>query len=127
MKTIISKRKVTQFALSQNNRLTYVYDYSSKRKSMEIVCVSLEIKIKDDWITIIRYDNHHDGILHRHTIIAYNNKANIVDYSGTKRKGSFNKLLSWAIQDIKSNYLVYKRKFLKRNRVLLKGIEIDEF
>jgi len=52
---------------------------------MEIVCVSLEIKIKDDWVTILRYNSHHDGILHRPTIIAYNNTADIVDYNGTKR------------------------------------------
>ena len=57
---------------------------------MEIVCVSLEIKIKNDWVTILRYDNHHDGVFtHRHTLIAYNNTADIVDYNGTKRKGNF--------------------------------------
>ena len=123
----ISRRRINQFYLSENNQLTYIYDYSIEQKRMEIVCVSLEIKIKDDWVTILRYDNHHDGILHRHNIIAYNNTANIVDYSGTKRKGNFNNLLSWAIEDIKHNYLIYKRKYLKRNQTLLKDIEVDEF
>ena len=57
----IDRRRLTQFNLSENNRLTYIYDYSVKRLCMEIVCVSLEIKIKNDWVTILRYDNHHDG------------------------------------------------------------------
>ena len=122
-----NKKRITQFNLSENNRLTYIFDYSTKRLCMEIVCVSLEIKIKDDWVTILRYDNHHDGILHRHTIIAYNNTADIVDYNGTKRKGNFTRLLHWAIKDIQNNYLTYKRKYLKRNHLLLKGIEVDEY
>lgn len=120
-------RRLKQFNLSENNRLTYIYDYSNKRLCMEIVCVSLEIKIKDDWVTILRYDNHHDGILHRHTLIAYSDTANIVDYNGTKRKGNFTKLLNWAKKDIQNNYLIYKHKFLKRNRLLLKGIEVEEY
>lgn len=123
----IDMRRLKQFNLSENNRLTYIYDYSNKRQCMEIVCVSLEIRIKDEWETILRYDNHHDGILHRHTLIAYKNTANIVDYNGTKRKGNFTKLLSWAIKDIQNNYLIYKRKFLNRNKPLLKGIEVDEY
>ncbi len=123
----IDRRRLTQFNLSENNRLTYIYDYSVKRLCMEIVCVSLEIKIKNDWVTILRYDNHHDGVLHRHTLIAYSNTADIVDYNGTKRKGNFTKLLNWAIGDIQSNFMIYKRKFLNRNHLLLKGVEVDEY
>lgn len=123
----IDEKRITQFNLSENNRLTYVYGFSVKNQREEIICVSLEIKIKDDWVTIIRYDNHHDGILHRHTLVAYNNTVDIVDYEGTKRKGDFTKLLRWAIDDIKNNYLTYKHKFLKRNHTFLKGIEIDDY
>jgi len=123
----IDEKHLSQISLSPSNRLTYVYGFSPKKQCMEIICVSLDIQINDDWVTIIRYDNHHDGILHRHTLIAYDNTADIVDYEGTKRKGDFTKLLRWTINDIKNNYLMYKHKFLKRNHVFLKGIEIDEY
>ncbi|QQG44052.1 MAG: hypothetical protein HYW86_04275 [Candidatus Roizmanbacteria bacterium] len=122
-----SDKRLTQYNLSTNNRITYVYEHLPNKNTTEIICVSLDIKIIDDWVTIIYYDSHHSGILHRHTRIAYNDDADIVDYDRVKRKGTWNKLLHWAIEDIKNNYLWYKRKFLRLNKPLLKDIEVEEY
>ena len=86
-----------QFFISENNRITYIWRYNKVKKKVDIVCVSLEINISGDWITIIYYDNYHGGLLHRHTRIAYNDEADIVDYNGVKKKGTTNKHLQWAI------------------------------
>ena len=94
---------------------------------MEIICVSLEIKIADEWETIIYYDNHHDGKLHRHKKIAYGDFSDIVDYEGIKKHGSFTTLLNWAKHDIQNNYLTYKRKFIDRNKKRLVNIDVEEF
>lgn len=121
------KKHISQFNLSENNRITYVYKDDLKTSKTEIVCVSLEIKILDDWVTILYYDNHHEGLLHRHKKIAYKNEADIVDYEGVKKKGDWKKLMNWAIEDIKNNYRYHKKKFLRRNRLLLKDIMVEEY
>ena len=120
-------KHVSQFALSSNNQITYVYKTDRQEIMMEITCVSLEINILDQWITIIFYDNHHAGKLHRHTRIAYNDEADITDYKNVKMKGSLNNLLTWSIKDIQNNFIIYKRKFIKRNRPILNDVEIEEY
>jgi CHAT domain-containing protein len=120
----VEKTHSNQYLLSQNNRITYVYKTDSKKEIIEIVCVSLDIRIEEKWITIIYYDNHH-GSLHRHSRIAYNDEADITDSNRVKRRGGNNQLLQWAIKDIKTNYINYKKKFIKRNRLILDAVEID--
>lgn len=127
-KRLVKENKhISQFALSPNNRITYVYKTDSQGIIMEITCVSLEINILDQWITIIFYDNHHAGRLHRHTKIAHNDEADITDYKNVKMKGSLNNLLTWSIKDLQNNFIVYKRKFIKRNRPILNDVEIEEY
>jgi len=50
----IDEKHLSQISLSPSNRLTYVYGFSPKKQCMEIICVSLDIQINDDWVTIIR-------------------------------------------------------------------------
>lgn len=127
IKENLKKRHLSEIILSDNNKIIYVYNDDLKTKQTEIVSVSLNIKILDNWVTILYYDNHHEGLLHRHNKISYNNEANIVDNEGVKKKGDWKKLLHWAIEDIKNNYIYYKKKFLYRNRFLLKDIKVEEF
>lgn len=122
-----SDKHISQFALSENNRLTYVYMTDSRKIMTKIVCVSLEIKAQEDWITIIYFDNNHGGTLHRHTRIAFNDEADITDFNNIKRKGHQSELLRWAINDIKNNFIIYKIKFIKRNKPILNNIEIEEY
>lgn len=119
--------KRNEIILSDNNRLSYIYKINMQKIITEIVCVSLEIKIKEDWLTIIYYDSHHDGILHRHTRSSIQSDADFVDYFGVKRKGDFNKKLHWAIDDIKHNYLNYKKQFIKSNKKFGINLNIDLF
>lgn len=123
----LRKKHISEIPLSENNRITYVYSDDLKTNKTEIVCVSLEIRILNEWFTILYYDNHHEGMLHRHNKISYDNEANIVDNEGVRKKGDWKKLLNWAIEDIKNNYIYYKKKFLYRNRSLLKDIKVEKF
>jgi len=106
-----------------------MYIYKTKLSSIitEIICVSLEVKVNKEWITIIFYDSSHQGRLHRHTKIFINNDLDVVDYQGVKQKGNQKALLTWAINDLKNNYLFYKKKFIKRNKDLLKNINIEKY
>ena len=116
-----------EIPITEHNRITYIYKTSELGSMIEIVCVSLEIQIGDEWITIVRYDNHHGGRLHRHTRIIYNDEADITDFNSVKKKGTMNQLLHWAIKDIQNNFPYYKQNFIKRNKSLFKDLYISMY
>jgi len=102
------------FYLSDNNRVTRIYEQIETGRLVEIVCASLDTHFKGKWITIVRYDTHH-GYMHKHERVSIENESTTVTILGVRQKGTRRRLLRWAIRDINTNYLVYKRKFLKRS------------
>jgi len=117
--------------ITENNRITCIHKYKKvnrgKVEIFEIICVSLEIRIKNKWKTIIYYDSSHDGNLHRHTKIAYPDESDITDQNNVKRKGTQEKLLEWAIKDIKNNFIVYRKNYLKRSKKFIKDLNQEDF
>lgn len=113
---IKSQEKINRnnYQISENNWLTYIYNQDSYGNIIEVVCVSLEIKINNKWKTIIYYDSSHAGVLHRHTINSLETDTDVVDYLSVRKKGNQKRLLSWAIRDIKNKYIFYKKKFIIR-------------
>jgi hypothetical protein len=116
----------SEFQLGTNNRLVYIYTKVDK-KIKSIISVSLSVKIKNEWITILYYDNYHAEQLHRHTKIKYNSSEFITDYQDIEKKDDTALLLEWAIKDIVSHYLEYKKRFLEQSKKFLKNRDIDEF
>lgn len=114
---IPTNRKSQQFNLTEDDRITYVYEITNERKVVEVVDVSYEHKLKDKWFTVIRYDSEH-GYLHRHSRIEDIDKE-IVTTIGVKKKGDAGKWLTWAIKDISTRYENYKRGFLKKKKYKL--------
>lgn len=127
MREVIRSIHRASYAITENNRLTYIYKRDANKKIVEVTCASLEIKVRDKWNTIIYFDSDetHSGILHKHTYVSLEKDADIVDYFGVKRKGSQKKLLEWAIKDIRTNYIVYKKQFIKRLRQTGTDIDVD--
>lgn len=105
-----------EFYLLDTDRIIYVYKRNAERDISEVSNVSYEIKVKDEWITIVRYDSSH-GYLHRHLAISISNPSDTPSTVGVIRKGSHPKWLTWAINDIKKRYLDYKRGFLRRSKI----------
>lgn len=101
------------FLLSENDRLTYIFQIDEQGKVIEVTNVSYDILIKDSWMTVIRYDSEH-GFLHRHSRISLSNPEEIETTIGVKKKGDPRVWLTWAIDDIKSRYLEYRKKFTKK-------------
>ena len=96
--------------LSDSDRITYVYKRDKEKKNiLEVVNVSLEIKIKNKWLTIKRYDSSH-GFLHRHTRISINDDSEIISVAGVKKSGKHSNWLTWSIKDIKAKFWFYKSK-----------------
>lgn len=118
-----------EILLSENNRLSYVYKVKTTGEIGEVTCVSYDIKINNSWFTIVFYDSSHGGIMHRHTRIVVGGEEEVVNDDEVKKKGTQRRLLTWAIGDIKTNYLSYKKRFLKRNRKYFEesNLEVDLF
>ncbi len=109
-----TNKKSQQFNLTEEDRVTYIYEITNDRKVVEVVDVSYEHKVNDQWFTVVRYDSEH-GYLHRHSRI-HDFQKEIVTTIGVKKKGDAGKWLTWAIKDIISRYENYKKGFLKKNK-----------
>ena len=69
--------------------------------------VQYETKIEGKWLPVVRYDTRH-GFAHR----------DVLDKSGNQYKtpifvDDFNEALTFAEYDIRSNWMLYKLKFIK--------------
>jgi hypothetical protein len=103
--------------LTTTDRLIYIYVIDTKtNKTIEVVNVSYEIKIEGDWQTIIHYDSAH-GYLHKHSRVSLDDEKETTTRESVKRKGDPKRWLTWAIQDIQSNFLEYRRLFFKRSKI----------
>jgi len=118
--------KTDEFILSENNKLIYIYKVKPTGKVIEVISVSLNIKVSKKWETIIYYDSTH-GYMHRHRRIDLTTDDYIVDREGVRQRGTRRRLLRWAIEDLKKNYIYYKRSFIKNNKIYLnrKNIQVD--
>lgn len=127
-KTQIKERLITvsdSFSLTETDRITWIYKKNRKNIIKEVTCVSYDILIRDNWVTIIYYDSYHGGILHRHMRITIDKAGDIISETGVKKKGSPNRLLTWAMKELRSRYFEYRRNFIKRNRQKIKELRID--
>jgi hypothetical protein len=104
--------------LTTVDRLTYVYVIDTKtNKTIEVINVSYEIKIEEDWETIIRFDSSH-GYLHKHSRISLVDKKETTTRDHVKQKGEPKRWLTWAIHDIQNNFFEYRRLFFKRSKIV---------
>ena len=110
------------FPLTEVDRLTRVFKLNNLNEIVEITCISLEIKIKDEWITIVYYDSFHEAKLHKHVTISLEDKSDSPTTENVKKNGTQKDLLTWAIKDIIRNYFHYKREFSKRSKIKFKDM-----
>lgn len=114
------RKNEESFFLTEVDRLTKIYKLNKDDDISEITCVSLEIKINKDWITIVYYDSFHSGSLHKHVTVSMVDRSDSPTTDGVRKKGTKRKLLTWAIKDITTNYFSYKRNFFKRSKISFK-------
>ena len=84
--------------------------HQTEKGNVLYFAVELEVKVKDEWKVVIRYDCSH-GFSHIDTY----------DIKGNQRKTelnlSFESALSYADWDINENWLKYKEKFLRGEKL----------
>jgi hypothetical protein len=104
-----------EIALTETDRITYVYTRDKITDAIrEVINVSYEVWIENTWQTIIRYDSVH-GYLHQHTLFSLTQKKEFITTENISQAGSHQEWLTWAMKDIKINFLTYKTTFFKRS------------
>lgn len=105
-----------EFQLSETEKIRYIYTKNEKNRVSNIICVSYDVYIQNEWVTIVYSDSEH-GPLHRHETISFENRSDLVVDDQVKKKGTPEDWLTWTINDIKARRNYYKKQFLKRSNV----------
>jgi competence CoiA-like predicted nuclease len=118
-------KKVTQtirtisreIPLTVTDRITYVYVKDTTTDVIqEVINVSYEAWIEKGWLTILRYDSTH-GYLHQHTRFSLTQEKEFISKEHILQAGSHQDWLTWAIEDIKTNFSAYRRSFFHRSNL----------
>ena len=113
-------KKQHDLYLTPTDRVVNTYMIDSRKIKREITSVSCECLIKGEWVTIVYYDNDesHNDRLHVHFKVSYKNQEYETPQSkNVRQKGTVRRLNTWAVEDLKDNYIIYKRKFFKRSNL----------
>lgn len=101
---------------AQSDRISFSVLRNNKNKLRKIENISYEINVKDKWEWVVRYDDHGGtGLLHRHFRVSLISDREIESTAGIKRYQNKDYELTWVCNDIKRNYLIFRKKFLKNN------------
>ncbi len=96
------------------DRISFSVLKNEKNNIRKIENVSFEINIDNNWEWVVRYDDHGGGgSLHRHIRISLKDDSSIESLSGIKKYINKDFELTWIIDDIKRNYMVFRKNFLK--------------
>ncbi len=112
-----SKIESDEIVLTETDKITHIRRVDNERTILEVVNVSYETKVDEEWMTIVRYDSTH-GFLHRHLRISLDDPKEIINTIGVKKKGSVHVWYTWAIKDLLLKYKDYKRGLMKRSKVV---------
>lgn len=113
-------KKQHELYMTPTDRVVNIYMIDSKKIKREITSVSYECLINGEWTTIVYYDNDksHNDRLHVHFKISYQNEEYEAPQSkNVRQKGTVRRLNTWAVEDLKNNYTIYKRKFFRRSNL----------
>lgn len=105
---------------SYSDKLHCCIEINTKGKTVKIADITFLIFINDEWQWVVRYDDHGGaGLLHRHERLSLHDESETTTPLPVRKKGNKKKLTEWAIDDIRKNYLNYRKKFLSRSKVAL--------
>jgi hypothetical protein len=98
--------KEVEFTVMLTSDDRYRYIYVRFKGNVLSFVVQYEIRLEGKWFPVVRYDTEH-GFAHR----------DLLDKNGNKQKTpmftkDYNKALTFAEYDIRSNWKIYKRAFI---------------
>lgn len=97
------------------DRVTFSVLRNEQNSIKKIEIVSYEMNIDGKWEWVVRYDDHDGaGPLHRHVRINLESEKSIASTDGVRKYKNKDHELAWVCKDIKRNYLIFRKKFLKK-------------
>lgn len=106
-----------EIVLTETDRITYVYTRDNTSDDIsEVTNVSYDVLIKKRWITILRYDSAH-GYLHQHVLFSLTQRKEFVSKEYILQESTHQDWLTFAIEDIKANFIEYKHAFFERSNL----------
>ena len=104
--------------IAQSDRISFSVLRNEKNNLRKVENISYEIYIEDKWEWVVRYDDHGgSGSLHRHIRISLDDNRQVESASGIKKYKNKNYELTWVCDDIKRNYLNFRKRFLTNNGI----------
>ncbi len=101
---------------AQLDRISFSVLKNEKNNLRKIENISYEISINDKWEWVVRYDDHGGlGSLHRHIRVSLKDNSEVESSDGIKKYKNKDFELTWVCNDIKINYLNFRRKFLRNS------------
>ena len=110
--------------LGDSDKIVYINKKLKSRKMVEVTTVAYVSLIKGDWITLIYYDNEpsHGVNLHVHITDNFDDRNDAATATGVRQKGTVHRLHTWAVENLKDNWIYYKRAFLRRSKLRISDI-----
>lgn len=100
--------------IAQLDRISFTVLRNNKNNIRKIENVSYEICIDGLWEWIVRYDDHGGtGLLHRHLRVSLKDDRSVESSIEIKRYKNKDYELTWIINNIKNNYLIFRKNFLE--------------
>lgn len=114
----------TEIFLGETDKIVYVNKLLKTRRMVGITTVAYASLIKKKWITLVYYDNEpsHGVNLHVHITDNFTDRNDAATTDGVRQKGSVRRLHTWAVENLKNNWIYYKRAFLKRSKLRITDI-----
>lgn len=105
--------------LGETDKIVYVNKLLKTRRMVEITTVAYSSLIKGEWITIVYYDNEpsHGVSLHVHITDNFTDRKDASTTDGVRQRGTVRRLHTWAVENLKNNWIYFKRAFLKRSKL----------
>lgn len=95
------------------DRISFSVLRNEENRIRKIENISYEININDKWEWVVRYDDHGGtGLLHRHFRTNLTDNRIIESDAGIKKYKNKDFQLTWVCNDIRRNYLIFRKKFL---------------
>lgn len=110
--------------LGETDKIVYINKLLKTRKMVEITTVAYVSLIKGEWITLVYYDNEpsHGVNLHVHITDNYIDRNNAATTDGVRQRGSVRRLHTWAVENLKNNWVFYKHAFLRRSKLKISDV-----
>lgn len=100
--------------IALSDKISFSVLRNEENRIRKIENISYVVNINEKWEWVVRYDDHGGtGPLHRHYRTNLTDNKIIESDAGIKKYKNKDFQLTWVCNDIRRNYLIFRKRFLK--------------